>query len=72
VAGDRVLVRLFARQDLLWAGVFALRGVVTLALVLGGTTGWAGAFRLTGTPLYVLLVALCVRQARPVVRSRSA
>lgn len=67
---DPVLVSLFVRQDLLWAAVFGLRGVVTGLLVLGGTTGWAGAFRLTGTPLYVLLVALCVRWAQPVVAER--
>ncbi|HWG93476.1 MAG TPA: DUF3159 domain-containing protein [Mycobacteriales bacterium] len=69
---DRALVGLFVRQDLLWAAVFGARAVVTAALVLAGTTAWAGVFRLTGTPLFVLLVALCVRWARPAVAARRA
>jgi hypothetical protein len=56
---------LFCRQDLLWAVVFALRGGVTAAFALSGSVAGAGAFRLSGTPMYIALVALCVRWARP-------
>ena len=47
------------------------RSGVTGALYLAGSTTGAGLFRLTGTPMYVLLVALCVRWARPVVEGRT-
>ena len=67
---DPALCALFREQDVLWAGVFATRAAVTAALALSGSVGGAGAFRLTGTPMYVLLVALCVRWARPVVATR--
>lgn len=68
--GDAVLCALFRQQDVLWAAVFATRAGVTAALALSGSVGGAGAFRLTGTPMYVLLVALCVRWAQPVVAAR--
>ena len=61
------LLRLFVQQDLVWAVLFALRSAVTAALVLHGSVTGAGLFRLTGTPMYIALVALCVRWARPVV-----
>ena len=64
---DDAVRELFRLQDLMWAGVFALRGGVTAALALSGSVGGAGAFRLTGTPMYIALIALCVRWARPVV-----
>ena len=60
--------RVFCEQDVMWSGVFALRGAVTAALALQGSVAGAGAFRLTGTPMYIALIALCVRWARPVVR----
>jgi hypothetical protein len=67
---DPVLRRLFREQDLLWSGVFALRSAVTAALVLQDDVLGAGLFRLTGTPLYLLLVVVCVRWAAPTLRLR--
>jgi hypothetical protein len=64
---DQRLLRLFVQQDLVWSVVFVLRSAVTAAFVLHGSVTGAGLFRLTGTPMYVALVALCVRWARPVV-----
>lgn len=65
---DPVLRDLFRRQDLLWAAVFALRSGITAAFALSGSVTGAGAFRLTGTPMYIGLIALCVRWARPTLR----
>lgn len=59
---------LFRLQDLLWALVFALRAAVTAAFALSGSVAGAGAFRLTGTPMYIALVALCVSWARPTLQ----
>ena len=62
------LLGLFRQQDLVWSLVFALRSAVTAALLLQGSVAGAGLFRLTGTPMYIALVALCVRWARPALR----
>ena len=65
---DARLLGLFRQQDLVWAVVFALRSAVTAALLLQGSVAGAGLFRLTGTPMYIALAALCVRWARPALR----
>lgn len=65
---DVVVRDLFRRQDLVWACVLALRGGITAAFALSGSVTGAGAFRLTGTPMYIALIALCVRWARPTLR----
>lgn len=62
---EPALLDLFRRQDVMWAGVFSLRAAVTAAFALSGSVAGAGVFRLTGTPMYIALVALCVRWARP-------
>ena len=67
---DAGLLDLFRQQDLVWAVVFALRSAVTAALLLQGSVAGAGLFRLTGTPMYIALVALCVRWARPALQRR--
>jgi hypothetical protein len=67
---DPGLRLLFCQQDLMWAGVFSLRAAVTAALALSGSVAAAGVFRLTGTPMYIALVALCVRWAGPVLSAR--
>lgn len=63
------LLRLFTEQDLVWAALLALRSAVTAALVLAGTVTVtvASLFRLTGTPMCIALVAMCVRWARPIL-----
>jgi hypothetical protein len=67
---DPPLRDLFRRQDVMWAGVFALRAAVTAAFAVTGSVAGAGLFRLTGTPMYIGLVALCVRWARPALDAR--
>lgn len=62
------LRQLFVTQDLVWAVLLALRAAITAAFVITGSVAGAGLFRLTGTPMYVALIAVCVRWARPVVR----
>jgi hypothetical protein len=62
---DRPARLLFCRQDVLWALVFSLRGGITAALALSGSVAGAGVFRLTGTPMYIAVIALCVRWSRP-------
>lgn len=62
---DRRLLALFVRQDLLWSVLLALRAAVTAAFVLADSVAGAGLFRLTGTPMYVVVLAVCVRWARP-------
>jgi hypothetical protein len=69
---ETTLRDLFRQQDLMWAGVFAFRAGVTAALALSGSVAGAGLFRLTGTPMYIALVALCVRWARPALERADA
>jgi hypothetical protein len=69
---DAALQSLFRQQDLVWSALLAVRASVTAAFVVSGSVTGAGLFRLTGTPMYVALVAVCVRWALPVLAVRRA